>query len=303
MIMKQLITVVFTSLFWFGEAQTLAERLGYSADAKLLIIHADDVGVSHSENIATIQAMEEGMVNSASIMVPCPWFPEIARYAVENRDKDFGLHLTLTSEWKHYKWSPVTLSEEVKSLVNKKGYFYAETDTMGVQASVDAVRVELTNQIEKALLFGIDVSHFDAHMFGAMRPKFLSTYVQLGRKYRVPVLLTREQVDYLDIPLVESDVVVDALLFSMPEHLDGDFDAFYSETLKNIKPGLNCLLLHAAFDDTEMNAVTKDHPDWGAAWRQADFDFFSSEQCKKLLRENNIQLVTWREIRDKVVRK
>ncbi|MEQ9230604.1 MAG: hypothetical protein RIF46_07960, partial [Cyclobacteriaceae bacterium] len=129
------------------------------------------------------------------------------------------------------------------------------------------------------------------------------TYVQLGRNYQVPVLLTKEQVEYLDIPLLESDVVVDALLFSMPEHLDGDFDAFYSETLMNIKPGLNCLLLHAAFDDTEMNAVTKDHPDWGAAWRQADFDFFSSEKCKKLLEENAIQLVTWREIRDKVVRK
>lgn len=243
------------------------------------------------------------MVNSASIMVPCPWFPEIARYAVENRDKDFGLHLTLTSEWKHYKWGPVTLSEEVKSLVKKKGYFYAETDTMGVQASADAVRMELTSQVEKALHFGIDVTHFDAHMFGAMRPKFLSTYVQLGRNYQVPVLLTKEQVEYLDIPLVESDVVVDALLFSMPEHLDGDFDAFYSETLMNIKPGLNCLLLHAAFDDTEMNAVTKDHPDWGAAWRQADFDFFSSEKCKKLLEDNAIQLVTWREIRDKVVRK
>lgn len=301
--MKQLFAFILLLIFSQGNAQTLAEKLGYSKDAKLLIIHADDVGVSHSENMATIEAMEEGLVNSASIMVPCPWFPEIARYAVENKDKDFGLHLTLTSEWKHYKWGPVTLSEKVKSLVNRKGYFYAETDTMGVQGTVEAVKIELTNQIEKALLFGIDVTHFDAHMFGAMRPKFLSTYVQLGRKYRVPVLLTKEQVEYLDLPLVESDVVVDELLFSMPVNLKENFSAFYSETLRNIKPGLSCLLLHAAFDDTEMNAVTKDHPDWGAAWRQADFDFFTSDDCKKLLEVNNIQLVTWREIRDMVVRK
>jgi predicted glycoside hydrolase/deacetylase ChbG (UPF0249 family) len=300
--MKLFTTILFALFSCVISAQNLAERLGYAADAKLLIIHADDVGVSHSENVATIEAMENGLVNSASIMVPCPWFPEIARYAVEHSEMDFGLHLTLTSEWKHYKWGPVTLSKEVKSLVNPKGYFYAETDTLGVQGTVDAVRMELTSQIDKAYQFGIDVTHLDAHMFGAMRPKFISTYVQLGRKYKVPVLLTKDQVEFLDIPLIETDVVVDNLLFSLPEHLDGDFDDFYSDVLNNLEPGVSCLLLHAAFDDTEMNAVTKDHPDWGAKWRQADFNFFSSEKCKKLLNENDIQLVTWREIRDKIVR-
>src|SRR5438034_9667585 len=92
---------------------TTQEKLGYSKDAKLLIIHANDLGVSHSQNEGTISAMQKGTVQSASIMVPTPWFSEIARYAVAHPKADFGLHLTLTSEWKYYKWGPLSGRDEV----------------------------------------------------------------------------------------------------------------------------------------------------------------------------------------------
>ena len=104
-----------------AQTKTTAERLGYPKDARLVIIHADDLGVSHSENAASIAAMEKGCVSSASIMVPCPWFPEIAAYAQSNPGADLGLHITLTSEWKYYKWGPVTAKEKVPGLVNKNG--------------------------------------------------------------------------------------------------------------------------------------------------------------------------------------
>ncbi|MGI9553007.1 MAG: polysaccharide deacetylase family protein, partial [Aurantibacter sp.] len=147
-----------------AQQKTVAERLGYPADAKLLIIHADDLGVAHSENMASIKALEEGTVNSASIMVPCPWFPEIAAYARGHSTADLGLHLTLTSEWKYYKWGPVTSKDSVTSLVNNEGYFYDLVPKVAEHADPKHVEIELRNQVKKALLTGIDVTHLDTHM-------------------------------------------------------------------------------------------------------------------------------------------
>ncbi len=106
------------------KGKSLAEKLGFAPDAKLLIVHADDVGVTHSVNAATITALDTGLVNSASIMVPCPWFPEIADYAKSHAHVDFGLHLTLTSERVYYRWGPVVSKDMVPSLVDENGYFH-----------------------------------------------------------------------------------------------------------------------------------------------------------------------------------
>src|SRR6201997_5315778 len=105
-------------------AQTLADRLGYPPGTRLVVIHADDLGVTHAVNAATIKALEAGTINSASLMVPCPWFPEIADYAKSHPDADFGLHLTLTSERVYYRWGPVAPADKVPSLVDQNGYFH-----------------------------------------------------------------------------------------------------------------------------------------------------------------------------------
>lgn len=279
----------------------VAEKLGYPAGTKLLIIHADDLGVAHAENNASLQAMRDGCVNSASIMVPCPWFPEIASYAAANGG-DFGLHLTITSEWENYKWGPVSSRDKVRSLINDQGYFYASTDSVRKYAVPSEVALEVRNQVLKALAAGIDVTHLDTHM-GAMAvtPEIIQVYLEAGREFRLPVLLT-PQIREIGFPLTDRDVVLDALYMASPADYAAGMEDYYRGVLGGLEPGLNCLLIHVATDNDEMKGVTVNHPDYGAAWRQADFDFFSSPECAQMLEENNIQLVTWKEIRDQVVR-
>ena len=291
-----------------GQTKTIQERLGYPKDAKLVIIHADDLGVSHSENAASITAMEKGSVSSASIMVPCPWFPEIAAYAQSNPSADLGLHITLTSEWKYYKWGPVTAKEKVPGLVNKNGFLYSSVDSVYQNASAAEVETETRNQVLRAKHFGIDPTHLDAHMGTALqRLDYFKAYLKVGHEFKIPVFIPRVLENALRVKLdtivSDKDVLVDYILSANPQDFKNGFSNFYTNGIKNLKPGLTYLIIHTAYDDEEMRAVTIDHPDWGAAWRQEDFNFFSSAECKKILKENNIYVITWKEIRDKIVRK
>ncbi|MGB5556245.1 MAG: polysaccharide deacetylase family protein [Flavobacteriaceae bacterium] len=285
----------------------IPSRLGYPEDTKLLIIHADDLGVTHSENIASIKGMEETCVNSSSIMVPCPWFTEIATYAKENSSMDFGLHLTLNSEWPEYKWGPVTHRDSVPSLVDENGHFYPSRSDLKENAKPEEVVIELRNQIKKALRAGIDVTHLDAHMSAAVStPEFTEAYMQVGNEFQLPVLLSKDN-EVLDdskvLALVNDNTVIfDEILIEDPVDYEKGAAQYYTNVLKSIEPGLNCLLIHLAYDDTEMQSITGGIEAYGSAWRQADFDYFSSPECKRLLEENNIVLITWRELRDKITR-
>lgn len=281
---------------------TLAERLGYAADAKLLIIHADDLAVAHSENQASFDAMKKGMVNSASIMVPCPWLPEVAEYAKANPDHDLGLHLTLTSEWKHLKWGPVSDGGELTGLVDSNGYFYDNCTAFASQAKPEAVEAELRAQIKKAKSLGIEPTHLDSHM-GCLffqNPVLFGIYLKLGREFGIPAMVGQDLLGILPEPfkqvVTDKDIVVDHIIAANPEDYRNGMAQYYTAVLEDLQPGVNILIIHTAYDDAEMQGVSVDHPDWGAAWRQADYDFFTGEACRKLLNAQNIQLITWREI-------
>ena len=145
-------------------AKSLAEKLGFPRDAKILIVHADDVGVTHSVNAATIKALDTGLVNSASLMVPCPWFPEIADYAKSHPAVDFGLHLTLTSERVYYRWGPVVSKDKVPSLVDENGYFHHDWNTT-TKINPKEAELELRAQIERAFAMGVRPTHLDSHQY------------------------------------------------------------------------------------------------------------------------------------------
>lgn len=303
--MKTIINMaaLFMACTVFSQAQsTLAERLGYPPDAKLLIIHADDLAVAHAENQASFIGMEQGMVNSASIMAPCPWLPEVADYAKSHPDHDMGLHLTLTSEWKHFKWGSVASSTEVSSLLDNNGYFYDNCNDLAARARLAEVEKELRAQIEKAKMMGINPTHLDSHMgclFNA-NTGFLDLYLRLGREYGIPAMISADLLPSLPSghreKIAAENIVVDRVLTALPEDFKNGMAKYYEKTLRNLQPGVNVLLIHTAYDNAEMQGVTVDHPDWGAAWRQMDFNFFTSKTCRKILKQENIRLVTWKEI-------
>jgi hypothetical protein len=294
-----LCSVLIISQISAQEKKTIAEQLGFEKDAKLLIIHADDIGVSHSENQATIDGFEKGMINSGSIMVPCPWLPEIADYAIQHPEADLGLHLTLTAEWDLCKWPPVMPKAEVPGLVNDKGFLYNNCNDVTLNASVEEVEKELRAQIERAKAFGIKPTHFDTHMGCLLNPKYFGIYLKMGKEYGVPVMLSKEwfrQFPGFKEMLSGDELMLDKVIMANPEHYKTGMSDYYANVLKTLEPGANLIIIHAAYDDTEMQAVTVNHPDFGAAWRQADFDFFTSDTCKQLLEAHDIKLVTWREI-------
>lgn len=303
---KNFLLFVCFLLIQTAQAQTsksLAERLGYPAGAKLLIIHADDLAVAHAENEASIQAMQQGLVTSASVMVPCPWFPEMAAYAKAHPQHDLGLHLTLSSEWLPYRWGPVASRSQVSSLVDANGYFYPDCEAFGKSARPEEVERELRAQIERAKAMGLQPTHFDSHMrcLFYQSPAFFEIYLKMGREYGVPVMVGQEFLNgaseaYKKL-ITDRDIVVDRTITATPKDFDGGMAQFYTSVFQNLAPGVNVLVMHTAFENEEMQGITTGFPGkWDAAWRQADYNFFTSDACRKLIKDQGIQLITWREV-------
>jgi len=288
-----------------SKAKLLLQSLGFDDHQKLLIIHADDAGLSHSENQATIDALKRGLINSYSIMVSCPWFYEIAEFAVKNPNFDHGIHLTLTCEWNSYKFGPVLSRKEVPSLVDHQGYFFKSRQEVLNKAKPEEIRKELCAQIDRAYSFGLQPSHLDSHMYtlGASS-EFLNLYREIGNLYQLPVMLNSKLITEVSSsktiePPLENEVMIDHLyLGNFTDFENGTLSAYYANTLKELQPGINMILIHTAYDDHEMRAITRNHPNFGAAWRQIDLDFFTSDQCEDLLKEQKVQMISWTEIKN-----
>ena len=295
------VVFAFTSLSYGQAASTLAERLGYPADAKLLIVHADDLGMAHSVDAATEKAFDSGLVTSGSIMVPCPWFPEIADYARTHTDADLGLHLTLTSEWKFYRWGPVTAKDRVASLLNAEGFLYPTESEAAAHADPREVEAEIRAQVERARAFGVRPTHLDSHMGTLYQSKALfEALLRVAHDNHLPALISREwfteRAPYLPALLAPDDIVLDHIVTIEPSVTPERWADFYTDAVKGLKPGVTQFVIHLAYDDEEMRAATVEHPGWGAAWRQRDFDFFTGGRFRQLLKENNVRLITWREL-------
>ena len=282
------------------EVKPLAARLSYPADAKLLIVHADDIGVAHSVNAATFKAFESrprhvGQHND-SVRVAAG----SRAYARAHADADLGLHLTLTSEWATYRWGGVLGRERAPTLYAPEGYFYPTESEAASHADVREAESEVRAQIERARAFGITPTHLDAHMRTLYSTRTLfEMLLRVGREEGLPVMVSREwfaEAPFLPAALGAEGVALDRIETITPAVKPEGWPQFYRDFVKSIRPGVTELIIHLAYDDEEMRAVTRDHPDWGSAWRQRDFDFTTSEEFRRLLKENNVKLITWREV-------
>ncbi len=283
----------------FSQTKTVAERLGYPVDAKLLIIHADDLAVAHSQDAASFDALDKGAVTSASILVPCPWLTEVAAYAKAHPDADIGLHLALNSEWKTYRWGPTESKDKVPSLLDAAGTLWSTTAAAAKSAKPDEAEREIRAQVEHALSMGIHPTHLDSHM-GTLfaTPELFAAYVKVAHEYHLPFLAVRvtdERAKFLSI-LSEKDVVVDSVVIANPGVPRDRWKEFYLDAIKNLKPGLNEMIVHLAYDDAEMKAVAVDIEPYGSAWRQRDYDVVTSAEFKKALQDNHVVLVKWEDL-------
>jgi predicted glycoside hydrolase/deacetylase ChbG (UPF0249 family) len=282
----------------FGEeARSVAERLGRPADARLLLIHADDLGMARSVDKASFEALERGYVDSASIMVPCPWLPDVAAFAKDHPDADLGLHLVLNSEWTTYRWGPVSSKDTVPSLLDEQGYFPLVETAVIARARPPEVERELEAQVERALAFGIRPTHLDTHMGTVLgTPELVSVYHHLARGHGLPFLYEARGERRPADQVPADEALVDRLVGIEPGVPPGEWRAAYEKILSPLPPGVYELVVHLAYDDLEMQGATAGHPDWGAAWRQSDFDLVSSAEFRHFLDEQGFVWVTWREL-------
>jgi len=287
---------------------TVAQLFEFGPEERLLIIHADDAGMCHAHNRATIDAMARGVINSASIMMPCPWILEIVEYSKTHPKADFGVHATLTSEWKSYRWRPVAPWDKAKGLLDSQGYLQHGVLQAATSASAAEVETELRAQVRRALDLGLKPTHLDTHMGTVYaRPDYFAAYRKIANEFGLPCMipkLTAEEQAKLPLPLRLVASQIGESLFDSGEvtldRLDGGYSGkgpladqkrYYTDAIRGLKPGITQIIVHPAYDGDELGAITGSH-----ARRQRDFQVFTDPEIAKLIREQNVRLITWREI-------
>ncbi|WP_254412926.1 polysaccharide deacetylase family protein [Dyadobacter diqingensis] len=315
-----ILLISFTIRAQTGEP-TYAEKLGYPKGKKVLIIHVDDVGMSYESNQGAIRAIKEGVANSLSVMMPCGWVPGFVHYLKENPDIDAGLHLTLTSEWKDYRWGPLAGKNQVKGLVDSEGAMWRGVSDVVKNASPDEVEKEIRAQLDRARTMGFTPTHLDSHM-GTLfaTPEFLQRYLKVGMEEKIPVMfpgghntvvqqqekiiadqlamtqMVGKQLWNAGLPVLD-DLENSSYGWKGPESGDKSEKALqkyktekYINAIKNIKPGLTMVIMHCTIHTEVFPKISDSYPT-----REGDFLAMIDPELRKYIEKEGIVLTTWRE--------
>jgi len=287
-----------------------AERLGWGPKDRVVVFHIDDTGMSHDSNRGTIKAMEEGIATSCSIMMPCPWVSEYAHYLKTHPDMDAGLHITLTAEWKGYRWGPVAGKRQVPGLVDEEGCFWNDVPLVTANATPDEVEIEIRAQIDRAETMGIKYTHLDSPM-GTLfaSPMFMQRYVNIGIEKNCPILIPGGHLQYIsqagDLPYAiirtiaktawEGGLpVIDDVLAVTYDWQKEDKVRKFADAIRNMKPGITEFILHCTEPSENFAAIST-----SSDTRKGDLEAMLSPKLKKVVEEEDIILTTWRELKER----
>ncbi len=323
--MKNVIVLILFSIFSTSASaqETYAEKLGFPKHAKVLILHVDDVGMSWDSNQGAIQAIEKGVSTSLSVMMPCPWVPNFLHY-MKGKNVDAGLHLTLTSEWKEYRWGPLKGKSSVPGLVDSEGAFWPSVEAVVAHSNADEVEAEIRAQLDRARSAGFEPTHLDSHM-GTLfaSPQFLERYIKVGIENKIPLMFPgghnttisrqmnmsaelRQQLVQTGGMLWQSGLpVLDDLHngtygFNYPEDEISDRElqkvatAKYIESIRELKPGLTMVIMHCSAPTEVFKHIT----DSGKT-RKGDLLAMTDPAFRKFLQDEKIILTTWREVMER----
>ena len=290
-----------------AQAQNYAERLGWKPTDVVVILHIDDAGMSHSSNAGVIEAIEQGVATSFSVMMPCPWVPEIAHYLQAHPEADAGLHLTLTSEWKRYRWGPLAGKAQVPGLVDSEGCLWPSVEQTARSASADEVEAELRAQLSRAEALKMPITHLDSHM-GTLfaRLDYFERYARLGIEKGIPILVVSPRAAHLSERERETaarlekwaEKVWDAGLPVLDDLYAGFTSTAGDKTerlialLQDLKPGITEIIFHASKPTDEFPLVTG-----SSEARRADLEALTDPRVKRAIQEQGIILTTWRELK------
>ena len=284
---------------------------GTAPNARTVILHLDDVGMCHGANVAYLELFAAGAITSGSVMVPCPWFPEISAAARADRSLDLGVHLTLTSEWDNYRWRAISTTQRSSGLVDDDGYLPKNCLKLRAHLVPEACEIEFRAQINHALASGIDATHLDTHMGAALLPELLPIYLKLGREYRLPLLLPRDLASYFDalrLGAIDNDPYREALVslehdgaiivdhFRMtPGVASAEAEVAYEALLTTVPSGLTFVALHCnAPGDIDTIVPSRAH------WRTDEFRLFGDGSTSRWLTAAGVSTIGYAGLRGRL---
>jgi predicted glycoside hydrolase/deacetylase ChbG (UPF0249 family) len=291
------------------KAQTLLKQLGFSKNDRLVILHADDIGMCQATLTAFDDLWQSGGVSSGAVMVPCPWFPSVAAYCRENPDVDMGIHATLNCEWDACRWGAVSTCDPASGLLDEDGYLHHKSETTATMATNEAVATELAAQVNLALKNGIGITHIDSHMGTILHPRFIMTYLTHALTQRVPAMQPRvsavgvkdlgatdetlamlapilDQIESQGMPLIDG-------LMMMPLHQpDGQME-IAKQMLSNLPIGITHFIFHPAVDTPELRALC---PDWPS--RVANYHTFMAPEIRRFIKDEGIHVIGYKHLRE-----
>jgi predicted glycoside hydrolase/deacetylase ChbG (UPF0249 family) len=289
--------------------QSIIEKLGFEADDKVVIFHIDDIGFSHASNLASFECLDFGIASCGSILVPAPWFLEVASIYKKNPKYDLGVHLTFTCEYDFYRWRALSSVDPNSGLLDSEKCLWRTSEEAVANISVKSAELEMRAQIQMALDNGIDITHIDTHMGTVMDTKFLPMYLKMSREFNIPAFLPRVNRQMLiDVGMGDSaDAIVK--MFSkleeqgvpMLDHMiietGGEYPdktEYYCKLFAELKPGLTHLLFHPAKMSAELQAITPD----SAVWRDQDYIAFTDLRIKDCVDKQNLKIIGYKQIRE-----